>query len=105
MDTRKQLYNSIVISGANTMFPGFSSRLEAEIKNSYKQKILNNDSTREIKIKIDIIDTPRRKYSVFLGACFLANFYAMNENYWMTKSDWEEIGPNLIEKKCQNILY
>jgi actin-related protein 2 len=103
MDTRKGLYNAIVLSGANTMFPGFSSRLEAEVKSLYKEKILK-DSSREIKINFNIIDTPRRKFSVFMGACFLSNFYANQEAYWISKQEWEEIGPKIIQSKCQNIM-
>jgi actin-related protein 2 len=103
MDTRTSLYSNIVLSGANTMFPGFSSRLENEVRTMYKEKVLK-DAQREIKIKINIIDTPRRKYSVFIGACFLANFYANQEQYWITKQDWEEVGPKIIQQKCQNLL-
>ena len=36
MDVRKSLYANVVLSGASTMFPGFSSRLELELKNLYK---------------------------------------------------------------------
>lgn len=85
------------------MFPGFSSRLESEVKNLYKERILKN-SGGEIKIHLNIVDTPRRKYSVFLGACFLANFYGQHESYWISKKEWEEIGPSIIHKKCQNLM-
>lgn len=84
------------------MFPGFSSRLESEVKKQYKEKVLK-DSSREIKINLNIIDTPRRKYSVFIGACFLANFYANQPNYWITKEEWDEIGPRILYQKCQNL--
>ncbi len=102
MDTRKKLYKSIVISGANTMFPGFSSRLESEVKKLYKDKILKNGAA-DIKIDMNIVDTPRRKYSVFIGACFLANLYS-EHNYWISKEEWDEVGPNIIDKKCQNLI-
>jgi actin-related protein 2 len=86
------------------MFPGYSSRLENEVRKLYKERILK-DSGRESKIKMNIIDTPRRKYSVFLGACFLANFYGeQHENYWISKQEWDEIGPKIIDKKCQNLI-
>lgn len=103
MDTRKSLYNNIVLSGANTMFAGFASRLENEMKKLYKEKILK-DSNREIKINMNIIDTPMRKYSVFIGACFIANLFAQNERYWISKQEWDEIGPKIMHQKCQNIL-
>ncbi len=54
MDVRKELYSKIVLSGANTMFPGFSSRLENEMKSIYKEKILKNQD-RETKVDISII--------------------------------------------------
>jgi actin-related protein 2 len=54
MDVRKSLYSNVVLSGASTMFPGFSSRLELELKKLYKEKILKN-SDRESKVNISII--------------------------------------------------
>ena len=57
---------------------------------------------------IKIIDSARRKYSVFIGATVLAQTYnskkAENSGYWITKQDWEEVGPNIVLKKCQNIM-
>ena len=91
------------MSGASTMFPGFSSRLETEVKTLYKEKILK-DVTKELKININIIDTPRRKFSVFTGAAFLAKVYADNSSYWISKEDWDEVGPRIINDKCQNII-
>ena len=99
MDVRKSLYKNIVISGANTIFPGFSSRLDAEIKTLYRQKI-----NKDIKIQINIVDSPTRKYSVFQGAAFLANVYGEDPRYWISKQDWDEIGVKIIHDKCQNIM-
>ena len=87
------------------MFAGFASRIEKEIKNLYVEEGLKNTKDKNIKISIDIIDSPRRKYSVFIGACVLANLYNREDiDYWITKQDWEECGPDIIFKKCQNII-
>ena len=87
------------------MFAGYASRLEKEIKSLYVQKALNNTKDKNIKIGINIIDSPRRKYSVFIGACVLANTYNNPQvDYWITKKDWDECGPDIIFKKCQNII-
>lgn len=99
MDVRKSLYKNIVISGANTIFPGFSSRLDAEVRALYRQKI-----NKDIKLPINIVDSPTRKFSVFQGAAFLANVYADNTTYWITKEDWDEVGVKIIHDKCQNIM-
>ena len=82
------------------MFPGFASRIEKEIKNSYIKNNLKNSSDKTIKIKIGIVDSPRRKYSVFIGAGVLGNIVANDPNgeYWISKSDWDEIGENAVYK-------
>ena len=89
------------------MFAGYSSRLLKEIQNLYVEKGLKNVKDKSIKIKMNIIDSPRRKYSVFIGATVLANTYnntSQGDEYWITRQDWEESGPDIIFKKCQNII-
>ena len=88
------------------MFAGYASRLLKEIQNLYVEKGLKNVKDKSIKIKMDIIDSPRRKYSVFIGATVLANIYnkEQGEEYWITKHDWDEVGPDIIFKKCQNVI-
>ena len=57
---------------------------------------------------INIIDSARRKYSVFIGATVLAKTYnsevGENTGYWITKQDWDEVGPDIVLKKCQNLI-
>ena len=88
------------------MFAGYASRLLKEIQNVYVEKGLKNVKDKSVKIKMNIIDSPRRKYSVFIGATVLANIYnkEQGQEYWITKQDWDEVGPDIIFKKCQNII-
>ena len=89
------------------MFAGYASRLLIEMKKIYRENALSNIANKEIKINIDIIDSPRRKYSVFIGATILANTYnncSQGEEYWITKQDWDEVGEDIIFKKCQNVI-
>jgi len=86
------------------MFPGFSSRLENEMKSLYAERILKKPGSRDAAKIIDIVDTPRRKYSVFSGASFIAQFYASQPDYWITKEEWEEFGIKIVHKKCQNMI-
>ena len=89
------------------MFAGYASRLLKEIQNLYVEKGLKNVKDKSIKIKMNIIDSPRRKYSVFIGATVLANTYnntSQGDEYWITRQDWDESGPDIIFKKCQNII-
>ena len=88
------------------MFAGYASRLEKEVRNLYKEKGLQNAKDKNIKIQINIVDSPRRKYSVFIGATVLANTYNSQQiEYWISKQDWDEAGPNIVLKKCQNVIH
>ena len=88
------------------MFPGYASRLYNEMEDLYK-KMYKRKTLRKNKV-INIIDSARRKYSVFIGATVLAqtlnNEEGENSGYWVTKQDWEEVGPDIVLKKCQNIM-
>ena len=67
----------------------------------------NGEKTSKKNKVINIIDSARRKYSVFIGATVLAQAYNSEKGdggYWITKQDWEEVGPNIVLKKCQNIM-
>ena len=94
------------MSGASTMFPGYASRIDLELRELYKENNLKLAKTKTIKIPINIIDSPRRKYSVFIGAAILSEISNQPENidYWISKNDWDEAGPNIVLKKCRNIL-
>ena len=90
MDCRPGLYGNIILSGASTLFPG-----------------------KKIKININVIASPKRKYSVFIGASVIANHYnnLEEEDYWITRDEWldcEDKGSytkeNLIKNKCQSYL-
>lgn len=100
IDTRKDLYEAIVISGGTTMFPGFPTRLQNDMNRMYKERILKDRNLDESKVKIDIkiIDPPRRKYSVFIGGAFLAQSMKDSKEFWITKSEWNESGKQVLKK-------
>ena len=101
IDLRKSLYGNIILSGATTLFPGFASRVELEMKKLYKEQALKNVENKKIKISINVIDSPRRKYSVFIGASIIGNYYntADSEDYWVTIDEWLECGENAVNKE------
>jgi len=98
VDVRTSLYKAIVLSGGSSMYPGLPSRLEKELKQLWLTKVLHGDPTRLSKFKVRIEDPPRRRHMVFLGGAVLANIMADKENMWITKAEWEEQGPRIIEK-------
>jgi actin-related protein len=86
------------------MYPGYASRIEIELKKIYTENILKKVQNKTIKIPINIVDSPRRKYSVFSGAAILSTVLNDVEDYWISKKEWEECGSKIIMKKCKNIL-
>ena len=46
IDTRLDYYKHIVLCGGSTMLPGFSSRIEREIKQLYCERVLNGDTSK-----------------------------------------------------------
>ncbi|KAK9315157.1 actin family [Lipomyces starkeyi] len=98
VDVRSSLYRAIVLSGGSSMYPGLPSRLEKELKQLWLTKVLNGDPTRLSKFKVRIEDPPRRRHMVFLGGAVLANIMADKEYMWISKEEWEEQGPRILEK-------
>ena len=88
IDTRKDLYSNIVLSGGTTMFPGLPERMTKEIS-----------ALVPPSMKVRVIASPERKYSVWIGGSILmslTNFNAM----WITKQQYEEFGPSIVHRKC-----
>ena len=98
IDTRPEYYKHIVLSGGSSMYPGLPSRLEKDIKERYLRDVLNGDADRLKKFKIKIEDPPRRKHMVFLGGSVLADIMKDRDEFWMTKSEYDEVGLRVLNK-------
>lgn len=46
VDIRKECYKHIVLCGGSTMLPGFTSRIEREIKQLYCERVLMGDISK-----------------------------------------------------------
>ena len=81
------------------MLPGIASRIEIELRR------LQNENLKfgQNRFFIEVVDKHFRN-SAFIGAIILSSLYINNchDDYWISKKDWEEVGPNIINKK--NIL-
>ena len=81
------------------MLPGISSRIEYELRGLQIEKLKFGPK----RFRIKIVDKHYRN-SAFVGAIIISS--ACNndcgDHYWISKKDWEEVGPNIINKK--NIL-
>ena len=76
------------------MLPGISSRIEYELRGLQIEKLKFGPKRFYIKI-IKHFRNP-----AFVGAIILSSTYNNNYfDYWISKKDWEEVGPNIINKK------
>ncbi|PVU95545.1 hypothetical protein BB561_001755 [Smittium simulii] len=98
IDMRSDLYSHVILSGGSSMYPGFPSRLDKEVRQLYLEKVLNGNNERLEKFKLQIDDPPNRKHMVFLGGAVLADVMKNNPSAWITKQEWLEMGPRCLEK-------
>ena len=90
IDIRKELYNSIVLSGGNTMFNGLAERFNKEIK------II---APENMKQEVNVISYPERKFATWLGGKNLASNSKFKSMY-ITKREYEDYGALILHRKC-----
>ncbi|KAL9331166.1 hypothetical protein ACSQ67_000776 [Phaseolus vulgaris] len=87
-----KLYQSIVLSGGSTMYPGLSNRLEKEILDRYLDVVLNGNRDGLKKFRLRIEDPPRRKHMVHLGGAVLTELMKDAPEFWINKEKYQEEG-------------
>lgn len=75
------------------MLPGFPTRLKEEVYLKFQERISKGNTS---SIKIRVIDTPSRKYNVFIGASVIAKETEDYHEAWKYKQEYEEKGKNLM---------
>ena len=86
-DEKKDLYNSIILSGGNSMFNGLPERLTKEMKALAKE---------DFKEEVHVSHGQERKFNSWIGASILANIL---KKKWITKEMYEESGISIIYKE------
>ena len=76
------------------MFAGLSSRVQKELEDVYVREKFKGDRSGLKRVAIRVLDPPRRKHGVFIGASFLAGL----STNWITKKEYAEIGDQLFLK-------
>lgn len=87
-DIQKDMYANIVLSGGNTCFENFETRLEKEMK-----------SLAPDKTKVHALTSWNKKYSAWHGASIFASKSEFPK-LCITKAEYEETGPAIVHKKC-----
>mmetsp|Transcript_30869 Transcript_30869/g.67419 ORF Transcript_30869/g.67419 Transcript_30869/m.67419 type:complete len:456 (-) Transcript_30869:65-1432(-) len=92
VDVRKELYGGVLLTGGVSLIPNLRERLERELSEQV--------SSYTARVKVG---TPNplveRKFSAFIGGSILASLGSFQQ-MWMSKSEYEEQGANLIHRKC-----
>ncbi|GBG34047.1 Actin-like protein, putative [Hondaea fermentalgiana] len=101
MDCRADYYKHIVLSGGSSMYPGLPSRLEKDIRELYLRNVLKGDVSRLNRLKLRIEDPPRRKHMVYLGASVLGDLMRDRDEFWITRSEYDEKGINRCLEKLK----
>lgn len=81
---------NVTLAGGTTMFPGLSSRVERDLKEIYVIDKFNGDRKGLNRLPINVIDPPRRRHGVFIGASFIAK--NSQDRDWVPIQDYKEKG-------------
>ena len=94
------LVQNIMITGGTTMYAGMGHRLKTEIENGLVEKKYKGSRAPLKAIGLNIVDPPRRKNAVFIGASLFGRTLAQSgEGGFITKEQWAEIGPTCVHKE------
>lgn len=87
IDTRKDIYRAIILSGGNSMFEGLPERFRKEII------YLAPESLKE---EVNVISSPERKFNAWIGGQILSSLSTLK---WVTKSEYEESGSAILHER------
>eukprot|EP00826_Nyctotherus_ovalis_P012616 TRINITY_DN1334_c0_g1_i4.p2 TRINITY_DN1334_c0_g1~~TRINITY_DN1334_c0_g1_i4.p2 ORF type:complete len:129 (-),score=40.54 TRINITY_DN1334_c0_g1_i4:263-649(-) len=88
IDVRKELYESVILSGGSTMFDKLPERLEKELIELAPKTM-----------QINITAMPERKYSVWIGGSVISSL-ATFQSMWIKKEEYDEVGAQIVHRKC-----
>ncbi|CAJ1435597.1 unnamed protein product [Effrenium voratum] len=110
---QKDYFQTILLSGGTTMFPGMSSRLEKDLKSLYLQNVLGGDTARASKFRVHVEDPPQRQHMVFLGASIMAEAYdqqahlqdqkreemrGADSKFWISRQEYQDVGAGAVQR-------
>ncbi|XP_077978025.1 actin-like protein 6B [Glandiceps talaboti] len=91
IDIRPSMYNSIIVTGGNSLLLGFIDRLNRE---------LSNKTPPNMRLKImSSAGTAERRFSSWIGGSILASLGTFQQ-MWISKQEYEESGKSCVERKC-----
>ena len=83
---RSMMLSNVVLAGGSTMIPGLAERLSKEL-----------DAISPATVRVKVIASPERKYSVWIGGSILASLSTFQQ-MWFSKQAYDESGPYGIKR-------
>ena len=91
IDVRRELFNSVLLTGGTSLFASLQKRLEDEIINL---------APSMMKVRVTSpSNTVEKRYSTWIGGSILASLGTFQQ-MWMSKAEYKEYGAGLIHKKA-----
>jgi len=97
IDTRKRLYENIVLSGGSTTIRGFQERLNYALQkrvDDRSSKYMESTGVKPPEIKVTVSQNPFLKYSVWHGASMMTTDPGFLKRCH-TKAQYDEYGPSI----------
>ena len=89
IDVRADMWGNVVLSGGSSLFPGLAQRLSKEIH-----------ALAPSSMKVKVIAPPERKYSSWIGGSIVGGLSTFASSFGVTRREYDEHGPSIINKKC-----
>ncbi|KAI6198282.1 actin [Aphelenchoides fujianensis] len=90
VDVRPHLYSNIIVTGGNSLINGYTERL-------------NHDLARRcnptVKLRLPQCQPTERRYGAWIGGSIVSSLGSFQQ-LWISKSEFEESGKALIDKRC-----
>eukprot|EP00744_Colponema_vietnamica_P001215 GILI01002037.1.p1 GENE.GILI01002037.1~~GILI01002037.1.p1 ORF type:complete len:428 (+),score=126.24 GILI01002037.1:47-1330(+) len=97
IDTRRALYNNIVLSGGSTMFNNFHRRLQRDIKTTVDERLQRSEDLTGVKptpIEVEVVKHPMQRFAVWFGGSLFGSSPEFG-TVCHTKAQYEEYGPSI----------
>ncbi|OJD25313.1 hypothetical protein ACJ73_03319 [Blastomyces percursus] len=91
VDIRPHLLANVVVTGATSLLYGFNDRLNFELMNMFPSP----------RVRITAPgNTAERKFGSWIGGSIVASLGTFHQ-MWISKKEFDEHGPNIVEKRCK----
>jgi len=102
MDTRRNLYSNIVLSGGSTLYKNFGKRLQMDVKKivdtRIKAKFDESGGTIAPKpLDVSVLSHDLQRYAVWFGGSMLAGMPAFPQSL-TTREQYDEYGPSIMRR-------